>query len=73
MMHQLINIDKPDFPYIIIEAISREKFVSKGLYLIHNFNGEDTKLVSLIEITKREEDTNVISEFLTFQSVECMP
>jgi len=71
MMHQLINIDKPDFPYIIIEAISREKFVSKGLYLIHNFNGEDTKLVNFVWITQRDEDINVISEFLTFQSAEC--
>lgn len=43
----LIEVPKPEGNYIILEGISREKKVSKGLYIIHNlFTDEDSaKLV----------------------------
>jgi len=43
----LIEVPRPEGNYIILEGISREKKVSKGLYIIHNlFTDEDSvKLV----------------------------
>lgn len=39
----IIEIDRPETPYIILESISREKKVSKGLFLITaNSQNEDT-------------------------------
>jgi len=40
----LIDIERPSCPYIILELISREKQVSKGIYLIHSISEEPVKM-----------------------------
>jgi hypothetical protein len=43
----LADIDRPDKPYIILESISKEKKVSKGIYLIKSIADDTIKLVSI--------------------------
>lgn len=37
----LVEVERPDCPYIILERISREKRNSKGLVIITSINAED--------------------------------
>lgn len=37
----LIEAPRPEGNYLILEGISREKRVSKGLFIISNLEGED--------------------------------
>lgn len=39
-----MKIERPSCPYIILEGISKEKKVSKGLYLIHSVDAQPAKL-----------------------------
>jgi hypothetical protein len=66
-------IDRPEQPYIILESLSKEKKVSKGIYLIKSLSEETIKLVEYRKrnILTREEGINVTSGFLIFQCREC--
>lgn len=37
----LIEVPRPEGNYLILEGISREKKVSKGLFIVNNLEGED--------------------------------
>lgn len=41
-----MSVAKPATPYIILESISREKNVSKGLYVINSVGDESSKMVN---------------------------
>lgn len=56
----IADIERPDQPYIILESISKEKKVSKGLIIIKTPLEEPIKMVSLGDfIFFREEGINV--------------
>lgn len=40
----IIKIERPVCPYIILESFSKEKKVSKGLFIIHSSSSETAKL-----------------------------
>jgi len=40
----LIDVERPSWPYMILEIISREKMVSKGVFLIHSISEETVKM-----------------------------
>jgi hypothetical protein len=41
----IADIDRPEQPYIILESLSKEKKVSKGIFLIKSISEEAIKLV----------------------------
>jgi hypothetical protein len=47
----LVDIERPSVPYIILESISKEKKVSKGVFLIKSPFEEPIKLVSASPLT----------------------
>jgi hypothetical protein len=50
--YDLIEFQRPDSPYIILESVCREKRVSKGLYIVHSTTTEEpSKLVIILLIT----------------------
>lgn len=46
-MLDLADIERPEEPYIILESISKEKMVSKGIVLIKSPFDEPIKLVEI--------------------------
>jgi len=41
----LIDIERPEYPYIILESHPKEKEVMKSLFLIHAINNELVTIV----------------------------
>eukprot|EP01016_Furgasonia_blochmanni_P012980 TRINITY_DN1653_c0_g1_i7.p1 TRINITY_DN1653_c0_g1~~TRINITY_DN1653_c0_g1_i7.p1 ORF type:complete len:167 (+),score=16.61 TRINITY_DN1653_c0_g1_i7:740-1240(+) len=67
-LYDLIEMDKVDEPYVILESISREKKCSSGIYVVRFPGNDSVKLVSAHSLTilrvkcyssHREEDTRV--------------
>lgn len=67
----LADIERPEEPYIILESISKEKMVSKGLVLIKSPFEEPIKLV-IQSVYDRVEVINARSVFPISQCPGCM-